>query len=145
MRSIIKIFFFLISISPFCVKSQCDSLNHYLYGDNKNIKEIGRFIVEEQPTFPGGDSAKNAFLKTTIKALITKTPDSTYGKVFLTFLIDEKGNIKYPCVLRGFSPILDSIAIATIRKMPKWIPAKQRGNPVSLPFNFIIDFGSIMK
>jgi hypothetical protein len=93
------------------------------------------------PQFPGGDYARIAFLKENIKLPDNWPPDSITGKVFLTFLVDEKGNIKYPCIMRGLNPILDSIAIATIRKMPKWIPAKQRGVPVRVQFDLAIKFG----
>ena len=105
---------------------------------------LGTF-VEEQPQFPGGDEARIAFLKENIKPPDNWPPDSITGKVFVTFLVDLEGNIKYPCILRGLNPILDSIAIATVRKMPKWIPAKQRGAPVKVLFNLPINFGQHQK
>lgn len=123
------------------MKAQCDSLHRY-FDDEKPM--LGTF-VEEMPQFPGGDDARIAFLKENIKLPNNWPPDSISGKVFVSFLVDEEGNIKFPCMLRGLNPILDSIAIATIRKMPKWIPAKQRGVPVRIQFNLPIKFGPDYK
>jgi hypothetical protein len=141
MKLLIKLLFFCIIIFPGFAKAQCDSLHHYV-GDQKPIE--GTF-VDEMPQFPGGDYARIAFLKENIKLPDNWPPDSITGKVFITFLVDIDGNIKYPCILRGLNSILDSIAIAAIRKMPKWIPARQRGVPVRMQFNLPINFGQYHK
>ncbi len=134
---LIKLFFFCIIIFPGVAKAQCDSL-HY-YGNNEVISGV---LIEEQPQYPGGEEARIAFLKENIKLPDNWPPDSITGKVFVGFLVDAEGNIKFPCILRGLNPILDSIAIATIKKMLKWIPAKQRGIPVRAEFVLPIKFGN---
>jgi len=141
MRPLIKIFFFFMVMFPSIVRSQCDSLNNYLNGDNSNVIKIGRFIVEEKPKFPGGDIAREEFIKSNIKLPLNWPAETISGKVFLSFLVDEKGNIKYPCIINGLNSTLDSIAITIIKKMPKWIPAKNRGISIGVPVNLVIKFG----
>jgi periplasmic protein TonB len=142
MKLLIKLFFVCIIILPGVVKAQCDSLYHYLGNGKTDVIEIGGSFADEWPQFPGGEEARVAFFKENIKLPDNWRPDSITGKVFITFLVDEEGNIKYPCILRGLNSILDSITISTIRKMPKWVPAKQRGVPVRVQFNLPIKFGS---
>jgi protein TonB len=97
------------------------------------------------PEFPGGEAARVNFMKENIKFPANWPSDSIKGKVFTTFIIDENGNIKCPRILRGINSTLDSIAIAVIKKMPKWSPAKARGVSVSSAFNLPIIFGTKSK
>jgi protein TonB len=140
MKLLIKLLYFSIIILPSFAEAQCDSLKPYF-----SDKPMLITVVEEMPQFPGGDEARIAFLKENIKLPANWPQDSITGKVFVTFLVDLEGNIKYPCILRGLDPILDSIALATIKKMPKWIPAKQRGVPMRELFNLPINFGQHQK
>jgi hypothetical protein len=134
---LIKLFFFCIIIFPSVAKAQCDSLHYYFPAESLIFGH-----PMNQPQYPGGDDARMAFLKENIKLPDNWPPDSIQGKVFIGFLVDVEGNIKFPCILRGLNPILDSIVIATIRKMPKWIPAKQNRVPVQVKFALPIKFGN---
>lgn len=145
MKLLIKLFFVCTIILPIVVKAQCDSLHHYLGNGKTDVIEIGGNVVEEPPQFPRGEEARVTFFKENIKLPDSWRPYWITGKVFITFLVDEEGNIKYPCILRGLNPILDSITISTIRKMPKWVPAKERGVPVRAQINLPIKFGSDKK
>ena len=145
MKRIIKLIFVIAIILPGVTNAQCDSLHQYLGNGKTNVIEMGGTVVEEPPQFPGGEDARVIFFKENIKLPKNWCPDSITGKVFITFIVDNQGNIKYPCILRGLNPTLDSIAIATVKKMPKWIPAKQRGVPVTMQFNLPVKFGSDKK
>jgi hypothetical protein len=145
MKLFTKLFFCFIIVFPSFAKAQCDSLHYYMGDPEDNVKELGRGVVEYNPEFPGGDDARVAFFKENLKLPDNWHPDSIVGKVFITFAVDVDGKIKYPCILRGLNPILDSIAIAAIRKMPNWIPAKNRGVPVRLEFILPIQIGSDRK
>jgi len=144
MKLLAKLFFFFIVVFPSFAMAQCDSLQYYTDDAEGDVDDIV-FAVEEMPEFPGGDEARVSFFKENIKLPNNWPPDSITGKVFIGFLVDVDGNIKYPCILRGLDPILDSIAIAAIKKMPKWIPAKQKGGPVRMQFNLPIKFGTDRK
>jgi hypothetical protein len=137
----VKFWIFCFIFLPTIAKAQCDSIRKYI-GDGYPSTMT---YVEEMPHFPGGDDARIAFFKENIKLPDQWPPDSITGKVFITFIVDVKGNIKYPCVLRGLNPILDSIAIVSVKKMPNWIPAIQRGVPFAVQFNLPITFGQSNK
>jgi TonB family protein len=62
------------------------------------------------------------------------------GKVYLQFVIDSDGSVKYVSIVKGKSTCLDRESIRVISNMPKWIPAYKDGKPVPsiyrLPINF---------
>ena len=138
MRIQYYLFVVIIFLLPIFADGQCDSLPN---NSNKGAHELIT-VVEEMPQYPGGDEARFTFFKENAKAPENWPSDSLWGKVFITFLVDKQGNIKFPCILRGFDPVLDSIALAAVKKMPKWIPAKQRGQPIECVFNLPISFGT---
>jgi len=140
-KNILFIFCFIHSINS---HGQCDSLWHN-YNDTVDIVEIGPWMYDEMPGYPGGEDSRLVFIKENIKYPPNWPTDSIKGKVFTTFIIDENGNIKCPRILRGVNSILDSIAIDIIKKMPKWSPAKARGISVSSTFNLPIFFGTNSK
>jgi len=98
------------------------------------------FIVEEQPEFPGGiDSLKN-FISTNLQYPQQAREKGIQGRVFVNFVIDDKGNIINIKILSGVDPLLDAEAIRIVQSMPKWKPGKQRGKPVYVSFNLPITF-----
>jgi len=140
MKLVFKIFFVFTIFFPILSNGQCDSL-HLLF-PNEPMEGL---FVESQPEFPGGDNARFAFLKENIKLPNTWPSDSIIGRVFIAFVVLENGEIKFPCVVRNLNPFLDSISLSAIRKMPKWIPAKQRGKPVKMFYTMPITFGIEQK
>ena len=99
--------------------------------------------VEVKPEYPGGDAALMMFI-----ADNTQYPDSAkangiYGRVFVQFVIDEKGAVTNVKVLRGVDPSLDAEAVRVVKSMPKWKPGYSGGKPVPViyqaPINFKMD------
>jgi TonB family protein len=133
MKSLIKIGLGLIFLNSLSVFGQTESVD-------KPPKEL-IMAVESMPEYPGGDHARVQYLKTNVQLPKGWKPDSIVGKVYITFLVDVNGNIKNPKILRSLNPILDSIALNAVSKMPKWIPAKQKGKPVACQYNLPIKFG----
>ena len=56
------------------------------------------------------------------------------GRVIVKFVVDCKGNIVNPLVVRSVDPLLDREAIRLVKSMPKWTPGKQNGKPVSVVY-----------
>jgi len=100
------------------------------------------FCLEEPPTFPGGDKALSNFINSNQVYPDNWRADSVEGRVFVTFIVDSTGSIQNPKILKGLDPTLDSIALMIIRKMPKWVPGKQRNKPVAVQLSLPIKFGS---
>ena len=62
------------------------------------------------------------------------------GRVIVKFVVDCKGNIVNPLVVRSVDPLLDKEAIRVVKLMPKWIPGRQNGKPVCVIYNVPIRF-----
>jgi len=97
-------------------------------------------VVEESPSFPGGDEARIRFLTENIKYPQIARESSIQGTVYVTFVVEKNGNVTDVRVLRGIGGGCDEEAVRVIKAMPKWSPGKQRGKPVRVQFNMPIKF-----
>jgi periplasmic protein TonB len=97
-------------------------------------------VVEEQPGYPGGDEARIRFLQENIKYPEEAKELGVQGKVFVTFVVEVDGSITDVRVLRGIGAGCDEEAIRVVKSMPRWVPGKQRGQPVRVQFNLPIKF-----
>jgi protein TonB len=97
-------------------------------------------VVEEQPTYPGGDEARIKFLQENMKYPEEAKELGVQGKVFVTFVVEVDGSITDVKVLRGIGSGCDDEAVRVVKSMPKWVPGKQRGVPVRVQFNLPINF-----
>lgn len=99
-------------------------------------------VVEEMPTFPGGDQALLEYMAKNTKYPPLARENGLSGIVVVTFVVDERGNINNVQVLRGIGGGCDEEAIRVVKSMPAWKPGKQRGMPVrvqyNLPFRFTL-------
>ena len=97
-------------------------------------------VVEEQPGYPGGDEARIKFLQDNIKYPEEAKELGVQGKVFVTFVVEVDGSITDVRVLRGIGAGCDEEAVRVVKSMPRWVPGKQRGQPVRVQFNLPIKF-----
>jgi len=61
------------------------------------------------------------------------------GRVFIQFVVDEKGNVIDPIVIRGIGGGCDEAALEAVKKA-KFIPGKQRGRPVKVQYALPVTF-----
>jgi periplasmic protein TonB len=66
--------------------------------------------------------------------------NKTEGKVFINFIIDEKGKVTDPVILRGVSPEIDAEALRVVSSMPDWNAGMQRGEFVAVQYNLPVNF-----
>ena len=97
-------------------------------------------VVEDQPSFPGGDAKRIQFLQQNIKYPQMARESGIQGTVYVTFVVEKNGAVSDVRVLRGIGGGCDEEAIRVIRAMPKWNAGKQRGKPVRVQFNMPIKF-----
>jgi protein TonB len=97
-------------------------------------------VVEEMPTFPGGDESRVKFLTENIKYPQMARESGIQGTVYVTFVIDEKGRVADVKVLRGIGGGCDEEAVRVVKMMPPWNAGKQSGKPVRVQFNMPIKF-----
>jgi protein TonB len=111
------------------------------YVEDKYKKtDVPFILVEEMPEFPGGQKALLNYLSTHVNYPEIAQENGIQGKVYVSFVIDENGNIRNVNILRGVDKSLDSESIRVVQSMPKWKPGKQRGKAVKVQFNVPITF-----
>lgn len=94
-------------------------------------------ITEQMPEFPGD---LNHYLREKLFYPQEARDSNIQGQVVVRFIVDEKGQITSPEVVRSAGSALDKEALRVIRAMPAWKPAKHNGTPVKCYFNLPITF-----
>lgn len=106
--------------------------------DNKVVvqeEEEKPFVgVEQQPEFPGGRAALNAFLSRNLRYPAVALENEIEGRVTLRFVVSKTGKISNIEVLRGIDPACDREAVRVVSSMPDWVPGKQNGRNVPVLF-----------
>ena len=97
-------------------------------------------MVEQMPTFPGGQQELMSYLSKNIKYPTIPQENGTQGRVTVQFVVNKDGSIVDVNVIRGVDPYLDKEAVRVISTMPKWKPGKQRGVPVRCKFTVPVTF-----
>lgn len=104
--------------------------------EEKEAEEPEVFIVvEEAPELIGG---LESVQKMIVYPEIAKKA-GIEGRVFVQFVIDEKGNVLNPVVLKGIGGGCDEAALEAVKKA-KFKPGKQRGRPVRVQYSIPIVF-----
>ncbi len=97
-------------------------------------------VVEEMPSFPGGDAECMRFLNKNIKYPTIAQENGIQGRVILQFVVNKDGSIVDVTVARSVDPYLDKEAVRVVKMMPKWKPGKQRGKPVRVKYTLPVMF-----
>lgn len=97
-------------------------------------------VVEEMPSFPGGDAELFKFIYDNIKYPELAKENNIQGKVILRFCVTYKGTVDQVSVVRGVDPALDDEAVRVIKLLPLWKPGKQGGKPVNVWYSVPISF-----
>lgn len=99
-------------------------------------------IIEIAPEFPGGTKVLQKFVKRHKKYPKAAKENKISGTVYISFVIDETGNISNAKILRGLGYGCDEEALRIILLMPKWIPAQTKEKPVQCYYNLAVKFGN---
>lgn len=115
--------------------------------------EIFNFaVVENKPIFPGceklaTENDKFMCFNQGIMKHIGKNfefPElarqmGIQGKVYVNFVIEKNGKVSTVTIARGVDKLIDDEAIRVIKKLPTFVPAKQRGKPVRMQYTVPIN------
>ena len=104
--------------------------------------EVGKIfdIVEQMPSFPGGDKALFDYLSENIKYPILAEENGIQGRVIVTFVVERDGSITEAKVVKSVYPSIDKEALRVVKGMPKWIPGVQNGVPVRTKYTIPVTF-----
>lgn len=98
--------------------------------------EEGFFVVVEQmPVLIGGLAAIQNEVRYPEMALRA----NIQGRVVVQFIVNERGEVENPRVIRGIGGGCDEEAIRVVSKM-KFIPGMQRGRPVRVQYHLPVIF-----
>lgn len=97
-------------------------------------------VVEEMPAFPGGKPALATYIAKTIKYPGQCLDNKIQGRVVCRFTITREGIVKDVVVTKSVDPLLDREAVRVLSLMPKWIPAKHRGERVDAKYTLPVTF-----
>jgi protein TonB len=104
-------------------------------------EEIPFQIVEEKPSFQGGD--ESTFTKWVFERLVypeIAKENGVQGRVILQFLVGTDGRVSEVKVVRGVDASLDKEAVRVVSSSPKWTPGRQRNKPVKVRYTFPVIF-----
>ena len=111
--------------------------------DEEEIDEEEVFyIVEDMPTFNGGDPATEfrKYIAQNLRYPEIAAENGISGRVIIQFAVNRVGQVVNANVVRSVDPALDKEAKRVVMSSPKWIPGRQRGRAVTVLFTFPINF-----
>ena len=97
-------------------------------------------IVEEMPSFPGGEGELLKYVATHIKYPQIARETGIQGRVFVGFVVEPDGSVSNVKILRGIGGGCDEEAVRVIKSLPKWKPGKQRGKAVRVSYQIPVFF-----
>jgi len=94
-------------------------------------------FAESPPTYAGGESEMNKYLKKNLKYPATDAE----GTVFVSFVVGEDGMVTDSKVESGVEDKqLRDEALRAVNSMPKWVPGKVKGKTVPVKFTLPVTF-----
>ena len=98
-------------------------------------------IVEDMPTFKGGDINKfRDWVQKRVTYPELASENGIQGRVFITFVVETNGTVSGVNVTRSVDQLLDEAAKEAVAASPKWEPGMQRGRPVRVRYSIPIIF-----
>ena len=97
-------------------------------------------VVEQPPSYPGGDAALMEYLNNNISYPTIAVDNLIQGKVTCSFVVGKDGSIQDVRVERSVDGSLDKEAVRVIKSMPRWIPGRQGGNAVKVKYYLPVTF-----
>ena len=97
-------------------------------------------IVEEMPSYPGGERALLEYVAKNIKYPQIARETGIQGRVFVGFVVEPDGSVSNVKILRGIGGGCDEEAMRVIKSLAKWKPGKQRGKAVRVSYQIPVVF-----
>lgn len=98
-------------------------------------------VVEEMPEFEGGTAGLMKYVGQNIIYPSLAREVGKEGTVYVSFVVNETGNIEGAKIMRGIGFGCDEEVVRVINKMPRWKKVgKQGGHPVKVRYNIPVSF-----
>lgn len=96
--------------------------------------------VEKMPEYPGGQQALLQYVGRSTRYPKVALKKHQQGKVFVTFVVDETGHVRYARIKKGVSPELDAEALRVMNGLARFEPGQQNGETVPVYFTVPVTF-----
>ena len=106
----------------------------------KEEEVVDNALVEVQASYPGGEAALIAFISKTLVYPQIAVEQDLQGTVILRFRVNADGSVGDIIVKKSLSRECDQAAADVVKKLKRFIPAKQQGHPVPVWFTLPIRF-----
>ncbi|MBI1289389.1 MAG: TonB family protein [Flavobacteriales bacterium] len=98
-------------------------------------------IVEDMPTYPGGDAALLQFISENTVYPEEAKSKGISGTPYVSYVVDQTGSVINPQVVRSSgNQALDQEALRVISLIKGFTPGRQRGQPVAVQFTMPVRF-----
>ena len=97
-------------------------------------------FVEVMPKYPGGESGLYKFISKNLKYPAEDLANANEGKVFVSFVVNQEGNVSDVKVERGVTEGLNAEAVRVISMLAGFTPATQGGKNVNYKYILPISF-----
>ena len=94
------------------------------------VKDSIYIVVEQMPQFPGGEAEMNKYMRDNLKYPVVSQEEGICSRLTARFVVNTDGSISDIKSIRACSEAIDKNFLDVIRKMPNWIPGKQKGENV---------------
>jgi len=92
------------------------------------------------PEYPGGEEALSRYLSRNLNYTSEARREGISGQVFVSFIIDHKGQVTNVKIIRGLGFGLDEQVKRAIELMPKWKAGEHSGKNVAVQYNMPVRF-----
>ena len=98
-------------------------------------------IADDMPEFEGGTAGLMRYVRQSINYPSVAREIGVEGIVYVSFVVNETGNVESAKVMKGIGYGCDEEVIRVVSKMPRWKKAgRNAGHPVKVRFNIPVAF-----
>ena len=94
-------------------------------------------VAEVMPTFKGN---LNKWLSENLRYPKDAVSRKEQGRVMVSFIVTDKGEVIQPEIVRSVSPSLDKEALRVVSKMPAWNPGRNGNKKVATKYTLPVKF-----
>lgn len=107
---------------------------------NPNRDKIYGLEKDELPDVKVNMQDITKFIIQNLRYPIRAAEKGIQGRVFVQYVLDENGNVKYPRIIEGVSPEINEEVIRLINSLPQYEPSTYDGISVPMYFTMPIRF-----
>lgn len=107
---------------------------------SRNPEVVDNALVEVPATYPGGEAALMRFVSQNVVYPVSAWENNLQGTVIARFKVDVDGKVSSVKIEKSLSRDCDKAVVDVIRKLPRFVPAKQKGHSVPVWFRLPVRF-----